>query len=98
MHFHLTRCWPQTPERISPHVKSVITIAQHIPVGAFRCVSNTPVQYMDMLVLRKMDKIAYRLAEELKPPAIQPSRCRRRRRNGVISAPATAGYRRDIWA
>jgi epoxyqueuosine reductase QueG len=57
--------WPQTPERISPHVKSVITIAQHIPVGAFRCVSNTPVQYMDMLVLRKMDKIAYRLAEEL---------------------------------
>src|ERR1700722_4580615 len=57
--------WPQTPERISPHVKSVITIAQHIPVGAFRCVSNTPVQYMDMLVLRKMDKIAYRLAEEI---------------------------------
>jgi ferredoxin len=57
--------WPQTPERISPHVKSVITIVQHIPVGAFRCVSNAPVQYMDMLVLRKMDKIAYRLAEEL---------------------------------
>jgi ferredoxin len=57
--------WPQTPERISPHVKSVITIAQHIPAGAFRCVSNAPVQYMDMLVLRKMDKIAYRLAEEL---------------------------------
>jgi hypothetical protein len=57
--------WPQTPERISPYVKSVITIAQHIPVGAFRCRANTPVQYMDMLVLRKMDKIAYRLAEEL---------------------------------
>jgi ferredoxin len=57
--------WPQTPERISAHVKSVITIAQHIPAGAFRCLSNTPVQYMDMLVLRKMDKIAYRLAEEL---------------------------------
>jgi epoxyqueuosine reductase QueG len=57
--------WPQTPERISPHVKSVITIAQHIPAGAFRCQSNTPVQYMDMLVLRKMDKIAYRLADEL---------------------------------
>jgi epoxyqueuosine reductase QueG len=57
--------WPQTPDRISPHVKSVITIVQHIPVGAFRCRSNTPVQYMDMLVLRKMDKVAYRLAEEL---------------------------------
>ena len=57
--------WPQTPERISPYVKSVIVIAQHIPAGAFRCRSNTPVQYMDMLVLRKMDKVAYRLAEEL---------------------------------
>jgi epoxyqueuosine reductase QueG len=57
--------WPQTPERISPYVKSVITIVQHIPAGAFRCRTNTPVQYMDMLVLRKMDKIAYRLAEEL---------------------------------
>ena len=29
--------WPQTPERISPYVKSVITIVQHIPAGAFRC-------------------------------------------------------------
>jgi len=57
--------WPQTPERISPYVKSVIVIIQHIPVGAFRCRSNTPVQYMDMLVLRKMDKIAYRLSEEI---------------------------------
>jgi ferredoxin len=57
--------WPQTPERISPYVKSVITIVQHIPVGAFRCRTNTPVQYMDMLVLRKMDKVAFRLAEEL---------------------------------
>src|SRR5262245_66691281 len=26
--------WPQTPERISPRVKSVITIVQHIPAGA----------------------------------------------------------------
>ena len=57
--------WPQTPERISPHVKSVIVIVQRIPAGAFRCRTNTPVQYMDMLVLRKMDKVAYRLAEEL---------------------------------
>src|ERR1700749_4920811 len=57
--------WPQTPERISPYVKSVIVIAQHIPAGAFRCRTNTPVQYIDMLVLRKMDKIGYRLAEEL---------------------------------
>src|SRR5437870_2495862 len=57
--------WPQTPERISPYVKSVIVLVQRIPAGAFRAKSNVPVQYMDMLVLRKMDKIAYRLASEL---------------------------------
>ena len=26
--------WPQTPERISPYVKSVLVIAQRIPAGA----------------------------------------------------------------
>lgn len=57
--------WPQTPERILPTCRSVIVIAQRIPAGAFRCKSNTPVQYIDMLVLRKMDKVAYRIAEEL---------------------------------
>jgi epoxyqueuosine reductase QueG len=57
--------WPQTPERISPYVKSVIVLVQRIPVGAFRTKSNVPVQYMDMLVLRKMDKVAYRLAQEM---------------------------------
>lgn len=57
--------WPQTPDRISPYTKSVIVIVQRIPVGAFRAATNVPVQYIDMLVLRKMDKIAYRLAEEL---------------------------------
>src|SRR5215467_9714012 len=57
--------WPQTPERISPHCKSVVVLVQRIPAGAFRCKSNVPVQYIDMLVLRKMDKVAYRLAEEL---------------------------------
>ena len=57
--------WPQTPERISPYVKSVIVLVQRIPAGAFRAKTNVPVQYMDMLVLRKMDKVAYRLASEL---------------------------------
>ncbi len=57
--------FPQTPERISPHVKSVVVLVQRIPVGAFRCKSNVPVQYMDMLVLRKMDRVAHRLAEKL---------------------------------
>jgi ferredoxin len=57
--------WPQTPDRILPSLKSVIVLVQRIPAGAFRAVSNVPVQYMDMLVLRKMDKFAYRLADEL---------------------------------
>jgi epoxyqueuosine reductase QueG len=57
--------WPQTPERISPYVKSVIVLVQRIPAGAFRARMNEPVQYMDMLVLRKMDKIAWRLADEM---------------------------------
>src|SRR5215467_14226495 len=50
--------WPQTPERISPYCKSVIVVVQRIPAGAFRCKTN-------VLVLRKMDKVAYRLADEL---------------------------------
>ncbi len=57
--------FPQTPERISPHAKSVIVIVQRIPVGAFRCKTNVPVQYINMLVLRRMDKIAYRVVEAL---------------------------------
>src|ERR1700679_1743716 len=60
--------WPQTPERISPYCKSVIVLVQRIPAGAFRCKSNVPVQYIDMLVLRKMDKVAYRLPPELEDP------------------------------
>jgi len=57
--------WPQTPERISPYVKSVAVIVQRIPAGAFRCKGNMPVQYLDMLVLRRMDRIALKLAQEL---------------------------------
>ncbi len=56
---------PQTPDRISPRVKSAIAIVQRIPAGAFRCKSNVPVQYMDMLVLRRMDRIAWRLVEAM---------------------------------
>jgi ferredoxin len=56
---------PQTPDRIWPECKSVVVIAQHVPVGAFRCKSNVAVQYLDVLVMRKMDKVAYRLAERL---------------------------------
>jgi len=56
---------PQTPDRISPYTKSVVVIVQHIPVAAFRAKQNVPVQYIDMLVLRRMDKIAFRIAEAL---------------------------------
>jgi ferredoxin len=57
--------WPQTPERISPYCRSVIVIVQRIPAGAFRCKSSVPVQYLDMLVLRRMDRVALSLAREL---------------------------------
>src|SRR3954470_7977862 len=57
--------WPQTPDRISPFCKSVIVVVQRIPAGAFRCKSKVPVQYLDMLVLRRMDRIALKLAHEM---------------------------------
>ncbi len=57
--------WPQTPDRISPHVKSVVVIVQHIPVAGFRAKHNIAVQYLDMLVLRRMDRIAYKIADHL---------------------------------
>ncbi len=57
--------YPQTPERVSPYVKSVIVIVQHIPVAAFRAKQNVAVQYLDMVVLRHMDRIAFRVAETL---------------------------------
>jgi ferredoxin len=57
--------WPQTPERISESCKSVIVIVSRIPVAAFRAKSGVVVQYLDMMVLRRMDKIAYKLAERL---------------------------------
>ena len=56
---------PQTPERISPYCRSVIVIAQHIPVALFRAKKYVPVQYVDMVVMRRMDKIAYRIADTL---------------------------------
>jgi len=57
--------FPQTPDRISTYIKSVVVIVQRIPVGAFRCKQTVPVQYLDMMVLRRMDRVGYRLADEL---------------------------------
>src|SRR5690606_37177187 len=56
---------PQTPDRILPSCRSVVEIVQRIPGGAFRTKNNALVQYMDMLVLRRMDYVAYGIAEAL---------------------------------
>ena len=53
--------WPQTPDRISPHVKSVIVISKRYQSA----LAQYPGQYMDMLVLRAMDRVGYRLTEWL---------------------------------
>lgn len=53
---------PQTPDRISPHCKSVIVLACRIPVAVFRAKAAATVQYMDMMVLRRMDRIAGKLS------------------------------------
>lgn len=57
--------YPQTPERITPYCKSVIVLACRIPVAVFRAKAAAAVQYMDMLVLRRMDRIAGELAAAL---------------------------------
>lgn len=53
---------PQTPERISPEIKSCIAFIKRIPAGAFRARDMACVHHVDQLVLRQMDKIAYRLS------------------------------------
>jgi epoxyqueuosine reductase QueG len=55
--------FPQTPDRISPEIKSVVAIVKRIPAGAFRTKRLECVQYIDQLVLREQDKICHRLAQ-----------------------------------
>src|SRR5712691_7268593 len=57
--------FPQTPERISPEIKSIVAIVKRIPAGAFRTKRAECVQYMDQLVLREMDKVCLRVAQFL---------------------------------
>src|SRR3954467_2816802 len=57
--------WPQTPDRILPSIRCAIVLVQRIPAGEIRAAAWRPVQYMDMLVLPKMDKVAYRLSDDL---------------------------------
>ena len=56
---------PQTPDQILPDCRSVIVVVQRIPAGAFRSKNKAMVQYIDMLVMRKMDYVAYQLTETL---------------------------------
>ncbi|MDQ0314761.1 hypothetical protein [Amorphus orientalis] len=57
--------WPQTPEHIWAECKSVVVIVSRIPVAVFRAKASAAVQYMDMIVLRRMDQIAYKLSEAI---------------------------------
>ena len=56
---------PQTPERISPDVRSCVAFFKRIPAGAFRARDNACIHHVDQLVLREMDKVGYRLARFL---------------------------------
>jgi|TARA_B100000959_G_scaffold280962_1_gene343893 epoxyqueuosine reductase QueG len=57
--------WAQTPERITTDAKSVIVIAKRIPVAGFRCSDQAPYHYMDVMVLRRLDKIGWKIVESL---------------------------------
>jgi epoxyqueuosine reductase QueG len=57
--------FPQTPERISPEITSVVAIVKRIPAGVFRTKRLECVQYMDQLILREMDKVCMRVAQFL---------------------------------
>ena len=79
-------------------LKSVIVMAQRIPAGAFRCKSNVPVQYIDMLVLRKMDKVAYGSPTELEDSGHPSFVVAAQETDGAQARRATAGCRRAISA
>jgi epoxyqueuosine reductase QueG len=56
---------PQTPGRSWPEARSAVAFFKRIPAGAFRARDLACVHHVDQLVLREMDKIAYRLARFL---------------------------------
>ncbi|MCC7167858.1 MAG: hypothetical protein IT565_09820 [Rhodospirillales bacterium] len=57
--------FPQTPERISPYCKSVIVIVSRVPAAAYRCDTLPAIQYLTGMTTRRMDRIAYKLADAL---------------------------------
>ncbi len=57
--------WPQTPGRMSPDAKSVIVLVLRVPVASFRTKEPEPYQMINMLINRRLDKIAWRVSEAL---------------------------------
>jgi len=57
--------WPQTPARISPDARSVIVLALRVPVASFRTLEPEPYQMMNMMINRRLDKIARRVSEAI---------------------------------
>ncbi len=57
--------WPQTPERMSPDAKSVIVLVLRVPVASFRTKEPESYQMINMMINRRLDKIARRVSEAL---------------------------------
>lgn len=66
--------FPQVPGQISSRCKSVVVMGFRIPVAVMRSKMRAPVHYMDMLVMRRMDKVAKRFADVLEQQGF-PSFC-----------------------
>lgn len=57
--------WPQTPGRLWPECKSVIVIALHMPVGAFRASNMLPKRMTPIYVMDRLDHLALDLTYEI---------------------------------
>lgn len=54
--------YPQTPASVSPEIQSVIALVFRMPIGGMRATNAACVHYMDQLVLKKQDRVAYDLS------------------------------------
>jgi len=57
--------WPQTVESIAPDARSVVVIAKRVPVAAYRCKSQITYSYMNRQVIRRVERVAYAIADAL---------------------------------
>lgn len=57
--------WPQTPGRITPDSKSVVVMALRVPAGSYRAKEPDSYRMMNMMVTRRLDRVAQRLSENL---------------------------------